>query len=145
MVGLMGLLPPMADEGLRKAKSYFYMVPRILGYWDLSDPSSFLPSVSLSVFPSVTLSYEWLLDASSHLYNRVCPSVGRSVGPSVGRSVRGSRFCQKRENWCSHVIIQSFHHHEKLRTHRWPYGFSLRLINVFFYYFCERFILSPVT
>jgi len=27
------------------------------------------------------------LDASSHLYNRVCPSVGRSVGWSVGRSV----------------------------------------------------------
>ena len=27
------------------------------------------------------------LDASSHLYKRVCPSVGRSVGPSVGRSV----------------------------------------------------------
>ena len=24
------------------------------------------------------------LDASSHLYMRVCPSVGRSVGPSVG-------------------------------------------------------------
>ena len=30
------------------------------------------------------------LDASSHLYKRVCPSVGRSVRPSVGRSVRRS-------------------------------------------------------
>ena len=30
------------------------------------------------------------LDASSHLYKRVCPSVGRSVRPSVRRSVRRS-------------------------------------------------------
>ena len=28
------------------------------------------------------------IDASSHLYNRVCPSVGLSFGRSVGRSVR---------------------------------------------------------
>ena len=27
------------------------------------------------------------LDASTHLYKRVCPSVGQSVGWSVGRSV----------------------------------------------------------
>ena len=26
------------------------------------------------------------LDASSHLYQRVCPSVGSSVGPSVGNA-----------------------------------------------------------
>ena len=26
------------------------------------------------------------LDAFSHLYKRVCPSVGRSVGPSVGHT-----------------------------------------------------------
>ena len=38
----------------------------------------------------------WFLDASSHLYKRVCPSVslslsvGRSVGPSVRPSVRRS-------------------------------------------------------
>ena len=30
------------------------------------------------------------LDASSHLYKRVCPSVGRSIGPSVRPSVRPS-------------------------------------------------------
>ena len=39
------------------------------------------------------------LDGSTHLYMRVCPSVGRMVGPSVGWSVRRSvmRFfkCQK--------------------------------------------------
>ena len=35
------------------------------------------------------------LDASSHLYKRVCPSVGPSVGPSVRRSVGMSRFCKK--------------------------------------------------
>ena len=31
---------------------------------------------------------EQFLDASLHLYKRVCPSVGRSVGRSVGPSVR---------------------------------------------------------
>ena len=30
------------------------------------------------------------LDAFSHLYKRVCPSVGPSVRPLVGRSVRRS-------------------------------------------------------
>ena len=40
--------------------------------------SQYLPSLSL------------FLDAFSHLYKRVCPSVGRSVRPSVGRSVRPS-------------------------------------------------------
>ena len=29
------------------------------------------------------MSIIFFLDASSHLYKRVCPSVGRSVGPSV--------------------------------------------------------------
>ena len=29
----------------------------------------------------------YLLDAFSHLYKRVCPSVGRSVLPSISRSV----------------------------------------------------------
>ena len=69
------------------------------------------------------------LDASSHLYMRVCPSVRRSVGRSVGRSVRGSRFRQKRENrrFClqimmSHVISSSYNHFIITRTHRWPYG-----------------------
>ena len=33
---------------------------------------------------------EFFLDASSHLYKRVCPSVGPSVRPSVGPSVRRS-------------------------------------------------------
>ncbi len=44
------------------------------------------------------------LDASSHLYMRVCPSVGPSVRRSVRRFVRGSRFRQKWENWFSHII-----------------------------------------
>ena len=60
-------------------------------------------SLSLSLFcPSITLDFSgvyehicarlpWaecfvLLDASSHLYKRVCPSVRPSVGPSVGPS-----------------------------------------------------------
>ena len=32
------------------------------------------------------------LDASSHLYKRVCPSVGQSVGPSVDPSVGNAFF-----------------------------------------------------
>ena len=42
--------------------------------------------------------------------------------------VRGSRFCQKRENrwfWSlimSHVITSSYNHFIIMRTHRWPYG-----------------------
>ena len=39
--------------------------------------------------------YLRLLDASSHLYNRVCPSVGRSVGPSDGPLVNGDAFVNK--------------------------------------------------
>ena len=69
------------------------------------------------------------LDASSHLYNRGCPSVRPSVRPSVGPSVRGSRFRQKRENrwfWSqimmSPIITSSYNDFIIMRTHRWPYG-----------------------
>ena len=64
-------------------------------------------------------SFLGFLDASSYLYNRVCPSVGRSVRPSVRPSVRGSRFRQKRENRCGYIIIQSFHHHEDASLALW--------------------------
>ena len=40
--------------------------------------------------PSFFQIFSWFLDASSHLYKRVCPSVRPSVGPSVGPSVRPS-------------------------------------------------------
>ena len=40
------------------------------------------------------ISHSLFLDASSHLYKRVCPSVGPSVGPSVRPSVRPWRFRQ---------------------------------------------------
>ena len=40
-------------------------------------------------------SFMTFLDASSHLYKRVCPSVRRSVVPSVRRLVGRSRFRQK--------------------------------------------------
>ena len=70
-----------------------------------------------------------LLNASSHLYMRVCPSVGppvrRSVGPSVRPSVRpsvGHAFSSKtgklmilianNDVSCNLIIIQSFHHYE---------------------------------
>ncbi len=77
------------------------------------------------------------LDASSHLYMRVCPSVrpsvGRSVRPSVRPLVGRSRFRQKRENrwfWLqpimSHAISSSYNHLIIMRTHRWPYGPCLK-------------------
>jgi len=37
-----------------------------------------------------SMSFEFFLDAFSHLYKRVCPSVRPSVRPSVGPSVRRS-------------------------------------------------------
>ena len=42
----------------------------------------------LSLFCALSVSWALLLDASSHLYKRVCPSVRRSVGQSVRPSVR---------------------------------------------------------
>ena len=47
------------------------------------------------------------LDAFSHLYKRVCPSVRRSVGPSVGPLVRQSRFrknVEKSREWARRRI-----------------------------------------
>ena len=41
----------------------------------------------LSLFLSLSFSLSRFLDAPSHLYKRVCPSVRRSVGPSVRLSV----------------------------------------------------------
>ena len=80
----------------------------------------------------MTLEVEvWFLDASSHLYNRTCPSVGPSVGPSVRRLVRpsvGDAFVKNKGNHyfranncrrrytrqisCNHIIIQSFNHED---------------------------------
>ena len=45
--------------------------------------SFFLDQLALSLSPFLIL----FLDASSHLYKRVCPSIGWSVGRSVGQSV----------------------------------------------------------
>ena len=44
------------------------------------------------------------LDASSHLYKRVCPSVGPSVGPSVRPSVtRYFLMMRKWPKWCNRL------------------------------------------
>ena len=48
-------------------------------------------SFFLFLFPFFPLSCTLFLDASSHLYKRVCPPVRPSVRPLVGRW----RFCQK--------------------------------------------------
>ena len=68
----------------------------------------------------------WLLDASSHLYNRVCPFVGSSVGRSVRRLVTLSSKTGKsmilianNNVSCNHIIIQSFHHHEDASLALW--------------------------
>ena len=42
------------------------------------------------VLPLLTREENRFLDASTHLYKRLCPSVRPSVGPSVGPSVRPS-------------------------------------------------------
>ena len=47
-------------------------------------------SVSWSAVPQAPY-YFTFLDASSHLYKRVCPLVGRSVSRSVGPSVRDAK------------------------------------------------------
>ena len=48
-------------------------------------------SIEMSKIPHISFRFQSFLDASSHLYKRVCPSVRpsvrQSVGPSVGRSV----------------------------------------------------------
>ena len=44
------------------------------------------------------------LDASSHLYKRVCPSVGPSVRRSVGRSVRNQLFSKSKNEGFSSCI-----------------------------------------
>ena len=59
---------------------------------------SLLPQSKGNSAPAITTPCAHFLDASLHLYMRVCPSVRRSVGPSVRPSVGRSRFRQKREN-----------------------------------------------
>ena len=91
--------------------------------------------LSLSRVSFITLSSFCLfLDASSHLYKRVCPSVGPSVRPSVrpsvGRSVRprvtlssktGKSMILIANNdvSCNHIITQSFHQHEDALLALW--------------------------
>ena len=105
---------------------------------------SILRSVRWSVFGLVFSLMAWLilkklesitfLDASSHLYIRVCPSVRPSVGPSVRPSVRPSVhrsvtlslktgklmiLIADNDVSCNHIIIQSFHHHEDASLALW--------------------------
>ena len=47
-------------------------------------------SVKVSNCSRIVVSLRDLLDASTHLYKRLCPLVGQSVCPSVGRSIRPS-------------------------------------------------------
>ena len=74
------------------------------------------------------------LDASSHLYNRGCPSVGPSVGPSVRPSVGGLVTLLSKTgksmiliaNNDASCITSSYNHFIVMRMHRWPYGACLR-------------------
>ena len=59
------------------------------------------------------------LDASSHLYKRVCPSVGRSVGPSVRPSV-GNAFFLRLQKWrffFMYVIREAQEHYRNVELH----------------------------
>ena len=78
------------------------------------------------------IDFLWVLDATSHLYSWVCPSVGQSVGLLVG----WWRFCLKTRKIIifeqiivvggtldeSHVVTSSYNHFIIMRTHHWPYG-----------------------
>ena len=60
-----------------------------------------------------------ILDASSHLYNRDCPSIRPSVGDTFVKNKENPYFqandCRRkytRQISCNHIIIESFNHHE---------------------------------
>ena len=65
------------------------------------------------------------LDASSHLYIRVCPSVGPSVGPSVRRSVRHA-FVKNRENRCFQQMKPREGHKKGRAYLKWHPRISIR-------------------
>ena len=67
----------------------------------------------LSPYFFLSFFFQLFLDASSHLYKRVCPSVRPSVGPSVRRSVRRSvrhAFVKNAQNWGFYVQKWSWRH-----------------------------------
>ena len=90
----------------------------------LSDCVSFLeptPRGALVIFLLIATYHfpSTFLDASSHLYNRVCPSVGRSVRRSVRPRVTLLSKTRKmmilianNDVSCYLIIIQSFNHHD---------------------------------
>ena len=53
-------------------------------------------------------SFDGFLDASSHLYKRVCPSVRPSVGRSVRPSVGPLRLCKNRDFRLFLATMRSF-------------------------------------
>ena len=97
-----------------------------------ADASKNKNHIRLEFFFSTTFGF---LDASSHLYMRVCPSVRPSVRPSDRRSVRPSVrlpsvtlslktgksmiLIANNEVSCNRIIIQSFHHHEDASLALW--------------------------
>ena len=83
------------------------------------------------------------LNASPHVYKKVCPSVDRSVGPFVGRSVCMSHFgkkCMKLRVLCTEMkaykVIASLssltrgYAQKCLRTHRWPLGLVCMCVRI---------------
>ena len=97
-----------------REKSYFPHV-RTYAHMDIRFSKSLAARHKIFLF---------FLDASSHLYKRVCPSVRRSVGPSVRWSV-GHAFSINEEN-TSHTAYRT-----PLRTHRWPDWPCFNKIRVF--------------
>ena len=63
---------------------------RLMGKELTEKSKSMSKSISIGKKEEVPPLLQRFLDAFSHLYKRVCPSVGLSVHPSVGQSVRPS-------------------------------------------------------
>ena len=83
------------------------------GSWHPSAPDSFVISA---------LENDRFLDASSHLYMRVCPSVGPSVRPRVtllSKTGKSMILIANNDVSCNLIIIQSFHHHEDASLALW--------------------------
>ena len=94
------------------------------------------------------------IDASSHLYKRVCPSVGRSVRPSVRPSVRLAFFLNRRNRqiwkiwqiltWKSDKIWQIFLQFN-LSPLLWTHLCSNELVSLFLPFFFSHFFSFPLS
>jgi hypothetical protein len=82
----------------------------------------------ISVFNQMSVTGVLLsqLDASSHFYERVCPSIGQSVRRSAGHAFakinENRSFSTNQSKLEETMPFMSSCNHSIMRTHRWPYG-----------------------